>query len=56
MGKNGAEISGFLVVEKPPSTWKKVLSKKKYVQLICANKMFKAVCGKFFKINSSPDI
>ena len=56
MGKNGAQISGLLVVKKAPSTWKKNFSKQKYGQLICADKIFKTVCGNFFKINGSQDI
>ena len=56
VGKNGAQISSFLVVKKAPSPWKKCFSKKKSVQLICADKIFKMVCGNFFKINGSRDI
>ena len=43
-GKNGGQISGFSK------------KKKKYVQLICADKIFKTVCGNVFEINSSQDI
>ena len=42
--------------ESPEVLEKKFFSKKKYVQLICAVKIFKTVCGNFKKINSSPDI
>ena len=56
MGKNGAQISGFSVVKKAPSPWKKCFSKRKSVQLICADKIFKTVCGNFLKINGSRDI
>ena len=56
MGKNGAQISGFSVVKKAPSPWKKCFSKRKSVQLICADKIFKTMCGNFFKINGSQDI
>ena len=34
MEKNGAQISGFAVTEKPPSPSKKKFSKKKFFQLI----------------------
>ena len=56
MGKNGAQIGGFSVVKKAPSPWKKFFLKKKYVQRICADKIFKTMCGNFFKINGSRDI
>ena len=50
------EISGFSVVKKAPSPWKKCFSKRQSVQLICADKIFKTVCGNFLKINGSRDI
>ena len=56
MGKNGAQISGFSVVKKAPSLEKNVFRKKKSVQPICADKIFKTVCGNLFKINGSRDI
>ena len=55
MGKNSAQISGFSVVKKAPSPWKKCFEKKS-VQLICADKIFKIVCGNFSKINGFRDI
>ena len=42
--------------ESPEVLEKKIFQKKKYVQLICADKIFKTVCGNFLKINGSPDI
>ena len=45
-GKNGAQISGFSV-EKPLVLEKKI--KKKYVQHICADKIFKTVWANFLK-------
>ena len=48
MEKNDAQISGFLVVKKAPSPWKKCFSKKKSVQLICADTIFKNGMRKFF--------
>ena len=56
MGKNGAQISGFLAVKKAPNTWKKNFSKKKYVQPICADKIFKTVCKNVCEINGSWDM
>ena len=56
MGKNGAQISGFSVVKKAQSPWKKCFLKKKSVQLICADKIFKTLCGNFLKINGPRDI
>ena len=53
MEKNEAQISGFAVVKKAPSPCKNFFSKKKFFQLICADTIFKMVCGKFFKINGS---
>ena len=43
-GKNDTQISGFS---------KKCFSKKKSVQLICADTIFKTVCRDFFEINGS---
>ena len=51
MGKSGTQVSGFSVVKKASSPWKKCFSKKKSVQLMCADKIFKTVCGIFLKIN-----
>ena len=49
MEKNEAQISGFAVVKKGPSPWKKIFSKnKKFFQLICTDKTYKTVCGNFF--------
>ena len=60
MGKNGSQISGFSAVKKAPSPWKKCFlkkkKKKKSVEFICADRIFKTVCGNFFKINGSRDI
>ena len=57
MEKNAAQINGFAVVKKAPSLWKKNLKKKKkFFQLICTDKTYKAMCGNFFKINGSQDI
>ena len=57
MENNDVQISGFSVVKKAPSPWKKCFSgkkkKKKSVQLICADGIFKTVCGNFFEINGS---
>ena len=50
MEKNDAQISGFSVVKKAPSPWRKCFSKKKSVQLICTDTIFKTVCGIFFEI------
>ena len=41
MGKNGAQISGFSVLKKAPSPWKKTFFEKKSVQLICADRISK---------------
>ena len=54
MGKNGAQISGFSVMKKAPSPWKQCFSKKNLSNL--TDKIFKTVCGNFFKINGSRDI
>ena len=54
--KNDAQISGFAVVKKAPSPWKKNFLKKKFFQLICTDKIYKTVCGNFLKINGSRDI
>ena len=51
--KNDAQISGFLVMKKALSPWKKCFLKKK---IFCADTIFKMVCGNFFKINGSRDI
>ena len=56
MAKNGAQISGSSVVKKAPSPWQKCFLKKKSVQLICADKIFKTMCGNFLKTNGSRDI
>ena len=56
MGKNGAQISGISVVKKAPSPRKKCFSKIKSVQLICAEAIFKTMCGNLFKIKGSRDI
>ena len=50
--KNDAQNSGFAVVKKVPSPWKKIfLKKKKSFQLICTDKTYKTVCRNFLKIN-----
>ena len=51
--KNDAQISGFLVMKKALSPWKKCFLKKKN---FCADTIFKMVCGNFFEINGSRDI
>ena len=48
MGKNEAQISGFVVVKKAPIPLKKILQKKKFFQLICADMIFKMVSGYSF--------
>ena len=47
MEKNDAQISGFAVLKKAPSHWKKIKKKKKLFQLICTD-LQKGV-WKFFK-------
>ena len=56
MEKNDAQVSGFAVVEKAPSPWNKNFLKKIFFQLICTDKTYKTVCGKFLKINGFRDI
>ena len=56
MKKNDAQISGFSVVKKGASPWKKNFWKKKSVQLICADIIFKIMWENFFEINGSRDI
>ena len=47
--KNEAQVSGFAVVKKAPSPWKKIFTKKeKFFQFIWAYIIFKTVCGHFF--------
>ena len=46
--KNEAQISGFAVTEKAPSSSKKIFSKKNFFQHICVDMIFKTVCGNFF--------
>ena len=45
MEKNETQISGFAVMKKAPSPWKKNFFEKKFSQLICADMIFKMVCG-----------
>ena len=44
--KNETQISGFAVAKKAWSSWKKK-SKKGFFQFICADMIFKTVCGFF---------
>ena len=46
--KNEAQTSGFVVAKKAPNLCKKDFLKKKIFQLICADMIFKTVCGNFF--------
>ena len=56
MEKNDAQISGFAVVKKALSPWKKNFLKKEFFHLICTDKIYETMCGIFFKINESRDI
>ena len=55
-GKNDAQVSGFAVVKKASSPWKKIFPKEISFKLICTDKTFKTVRGNFLKINGSRDI
>ena len=58
MEKNDAQIR-FCSREKSSKSLKKNFfekKKKKFFQLICTDKTYKTVCGRFFKINESRDI
>ena len=51
MEKNDAQISGFAVLKKAPSHWKKIKKKKNYSSLFV--QIYKKVCENFLKINGS---
>ena len=56
---NDARISGFAIMKKALSPWKKIFEKKKKkksFQLICTDKIYKTGCGNFLKINGSWNI
>ena len=55
MEKNDAQVSGFAVVKKAPSPWKKNIWKENFFQLLCTDKIYKTVGGNFLKINGSRD-
>ena len=48
--------SGFAVAKKAPSPRNKFFQKKKLFHRICAEMIFKTLCGNFLKINGSRDI
>ena len=54
--KNDARVNGFAIANKAPSTCEKLFLIKTSFRLICTGKIFKTVCGNFFKLNGSPDI
>ena len=57
MEKSNNQISLAAVVKKLHALEKKFFpAQKKSSQLICVDKTYKTVCGKYFKINGSRDI
>ena len=51
----GPQISGFVVAKKAASLRKKKIEKQ-FFKIICADMVFKTVCGNVFKINGSQGI
>ena len=48
MEENGAQISGYSDLKKLQVLEKKFFFRKKSVHLICADSIFKTLCGNFF--------
>ena len=53
--KNEAQISSFAIGKKTSRSLKKTLFEKKSFELICADTIFKTMCGTFFEVNGSRD-